>query len=169
MSLFVPDYIFEDITYISPEFLKEQGVSCLVLDVDNTLTGHGSQELSPEISAWLVSMKEAGIKMMIASNNVKDRVEPFAARIGLDFVSFSCKPGPAWLIAAKKKFAVKKKDIALVGDQIFTDLLGAKLYGAKVFMVKPMYEDYKPTIRLKRKLEKPFLARYYKKGGKLIK
>ena len=57
--------------------------------------------------------------------------------------------------------------MALVGDQIFTDVLAAKLYGIPVLMVQPLAPDIKWNIRLKRHLEKPFLAAYYKKGGKL--
>ncbi|MEG2037549.1 MAG: HAD hydrolase-like protein, partial [Ruthenibacterium sp.] len=92
----------------------------------------------------------------------------FAQQIDLPFRAFSCKPSPIGLAAARRAFGVKKSEIALVGDQIFTDVLGANLYGIPMLLVQPMYADYKPTIRLKRWLEKPVLARYYKRGGKLI-
>ena len=113
-------------------------------------------------------MRAAGVRLMLASNNTKRRVAPFAARLGLGYASFCCKPSPLWLLAARRRWGLPRRAIALVGDQIFTDLLAGTLYGATVLLVRPMYQDIKPTIRLKRKLEKPLLMRYYKKGGQLL-
>ena len=168
MRIFTPRYVFRNVTSISLAFLKAQGIEALVLDIDNTLTEHGSQHVRPEIEAWIRKMKKSGIKLMIASNNVEKRVAPFAKRLGMDYVSFSCKPSPIWLLKAMKKWHLPRKKIARVGDQIFTDGLAGQLYGANVFLVRPMARDIKPTIRLKRKLEKPFLLRYYKRGGTLL-
>lgn len=168
MAFLTPQYIFHDVTRITPEFLRVKGIAFLVLDVDNTLTAHGSQQLTSEIEAWLQKMQGAGIGLMIASNNTRQRVQPFAQRLGLSFISFSCKPSPRWIWAAQKQFGCKKSQMALVGDQVFTDMLAGHLYGVTVLMVRPLTEDTKPTIRLKRKLEKPILLRYYKKGGKLL-
>lgn len=165
MRIITPRYIFRNITSITPAFLQEKGIEALVLDVDNTLTEHGSQYLRPEIEEWVMKMRADGIKMMIASNNVKKRVEPFAKRLGFEYVSFCCKPSPIWLIKALRKWRIPRKKLALVGDQIFTDGLAGQLYGATVLMVRPLAEDTKATIRFKRKLEKPFIMRYYKKGG----
>ncbi len=167
MQLFTPSFYFQSVTRITPEFLRSQGVSALVLDVDNTLTEHGSQEVSPEILGWLHGMREAGIRMMLASNNVQSRVQPLAERLGLKFVSFSCKPSPRWFFSALRLWGVPKGSLALVGDQIFTDALAGNLMGVKVLLVKPIADDPKFTIRLKRKLEAPFLASFYRKGGKL--
>lgn len=168
MGLFTPEVVFRDITHITPAFLRAKGVLALVLDVDNTLTAHGSQELSEPIAAWLHAMQAAGVRLMLASNNTKARVAPFAEKIGLPFASFCCKPSPRWLLAAQKQWGLPRRAIALVGDQIFTDQLAGRLYGVRVLLVRPMYEDVKPTIRIKRVLEKPFLMRYYEKGGRLL-
>lgn len=166
MSIFCPDYIFKSVDRISPEFLRERGIRALVLDVDNTLTAHGSQELSPEIADWIGRMRAAGIAMRISSNNTAARVRPFAEKLGLPFVSFSLKPATRGLRIARRAFGVKKSEMALVGDQVFTDMFAAKFYGIKVLMVEPLAPDIKWSIRLKRRLERPFLAQYYKKGGK---
>ena len=66
-----------------------------------------------------------------------------------------------------ERLGVPLSQTAVVGDQIFTDALGANLYGIPVLLVQPMRQDTKATIRLKRALEKPVLARYYKKGGRV--
>lgn len=139
----------------------------MALDVDNTLTGHGSQELSKPISMWLEEMHASEIKMGIVSNNVKARVAPFAQKLGMEYTSFSCKPLPNGLVALRKKWGIKRAEMALVGDQIYTDALAAALYGVTMLLVVPLSPDTKASIRFKRRLEKPVLLRYYKKGGKL--
>ncbi|MDL2216033.1 YqeG family HAD IIIA-type phosphatase [Ruminococcaceae bacterium OttesenSCG-928-N02] len=168
MSLFKPACVFSNITKITPEYLRAQGIKALVLDIDNTLTAHGSQQLAPDIAAWLQTMRDEGFALTVSSNNVKKRVQPFAQRIGLAFVAFSCKPLPFGLARARRRLGSTKRETALVGDQLFTDVLGARLYGIVPLLVEPMYEDTKPTIRLKRALESPLLSRYYKSGGQRI-
>lgn len=167
MSLLVPCVIFKDVTRIQPEYLHAHGIKALVLDVDNTLTAHGSQTLQPNIAAWLQKMHNTGIKLMLGSNNTKKRVTPFAKNLGLPFASLCCKPSPIWLLCAMHQFRMPKSQIALVGDQLFTDYLAGKLYGANVLLVRPTYKDTKKTILLRRKFESPFIAEYYKTGGKL--
>ena len=162
---FTPQYLFQDVTHITPEFLQQKGIRALLLDVDNTLTSHGSQQLSPEIAHWLEQMKQAGIKLVIASNNTHHRVEPFASRIDLPFVAMCCKPLPFGLARARKHLGVGRRELAMVGDQLFTDRLAAAWYGIPGLVVLPMEEDTHKGIRFKRKLEEPFLRRYYKKGG----
>lgn len=169
MALFLPTAMFHRIYSITPEWLRQNGIRALILDVDNTLTGHGSQELTEPVRAWLEQMRAEGFAMMIASNNIKRRIMPFAEKIGLPFRTFCCKPSPFGLWAAQKQLNCKKSEIALVGDQIFTDVLGANLAGIPMLLVQPMHNDTKITIRLKRAMERPFLARYAKRGGKIIK
>ena len=165
MRLFAPTALFRRVTDITPEYLHGHGIRALILDVDNTLTAHGSQELPPDVDAWLQQRCKEGIRLMIASNNMPKRVAPFAKRVGLDYRAFCCKPSPLGLYRARRAMGVPRSAVALVGDQIFTDSLGANLYGISMLLVQPMHEDTKPTIRLKRMLEKPILARYDKKGG----
>lgn len=166
--LLTPEIIFRRVEDITPAYLQSQGITALVLDVDNTLTGHDSQQLPEAIRDWLDRMRAAGIQLAIASNNNEERVRPFAQSIGLDYVAMSCKPLTFGLARARKKFGVPKGQMAIVGDQLFTDRLAGALYGIPALVVQPMYEDFKKGIRFKRRLEKPFLARYFKKGGKLL-
>lgn len=165
MPLFAPTAIFRRVTCITPEYLHEHDIRALILDVDNTLTAHGSQELPCDVAAWLQQMRTEGIRLVIASNNMPKRVAPFAKRVGLDYLAFCCKPSPLGLCRARRAMDVPRSAVALVGDQIFTDSLGANLYGIPMLLVQPMQQDNQLTIRLKRMLEKPILARYDKKGG----
>ncbi len=168
MSFFFPSEIFDKVYDITPEYLHSKGINALLLDVDNTLTGHGSQELPQEVSDWLKVMHSSNIKMTIVSNNMNKRVMPFAKRLNMSYRAFCCKPSPYGLMKATNSLGVKKSEIALIGDQVFTDVLAAKFFGIKSLMVIPMYSDYKWTIRLKRYFEKFIIQSYLKSGGKII-
>lgn len=168
MGLLTPDFYFEDISRITPEFLAENGILGLVLDVDNTLTAHSSQTVPPFVLQWLQNMKEHNIHMMIASNNYEKRVRPFAQELGLEYISFACKPSVRSLRYACRKWGLTRMQIAMVGDQIFTDSLAAGLYGVRMLLVKPFARDIKRGIRFKRHLEKPVLRLYHSRGGKLL-
>ena len=81
--LLTPEYIFRAIEVITPEFLRQHGITALVLDVDNTLTGDGSQQLDATVQQWLDTMRAAGVRLTIVSNNTAARVRPFADRVGI--------------------------------------------------------------------------------------
>ena len=166
--MLTPEYLFQDITHITPEFLRQQGIRALLLDVDNTLTAHGSQQLSQPVADWLEQMKAQGVRMVIVSNNLRRRVEPFARQLGLEYISMGCKPLPGGLARARHLLGVSRGQVALVGDQLFTDRLGGALAGVPVLVVRPMAPEIKWGIKVRRHLEKPFIRRYYKKGGKLL-
>lgn len=166
--LITPEFLFSSVSSITPAFLKEKGIAALVLDVDDTLTAHGSQQLDEEVERWLDAMRAAGVKLMIVSNNTKNRVSPFAARLGLPFVSMACKPLTFGLAAARRRFGVKRRQMAIVGDQLFTDRLAASFFGIRALVVSPRGGAARKDIQFKRELEKPFLRRYYQKGGKLL-
>mgnify|MGYP000680110302 CR=1 FL=1 len=74
--LITPEYVFKDVTHITPEFLAGKGIRALVLDIDNTLTADRSQELPEEVAEWLEAMRRAGVKLTIVSNGAEKRVRP---------------------------------------------------------------------------------------------
>ena len=87
MPLFTPDMLKKRITDITMADLRLLGVRGLLLDVDNTLTTHGSQELDPAVQRWLEDMAAQGVRLTVVSNGLPKRVEPFARRIGLRHIS----------------------------------------------------------------------------------
>ena len=151
--LLTPEYIFRAIEAITPEFLRQHGITALVLDVDNTLTGDGSQQLDATVQQWLDTMRAAGVRLTIVSNNTAARVRPFADRVGL-----------AW---ARRRLGVRKNQMAMVGDQIFTDRLAAGLYGISCLYTMPRGGDHQRGVQFKRRFEPYWLDRYYQKGGRL--
>ena len=92
--LITPEYVFKDVTHITPEFLAGKGIRALVLDIDNTLTADRSQELPDEVAGWLAQMKEAGIGLTIVSNGAEKRVRPFAEKLGLAYLRADGGPPP---------------------------------------------------------------------------
>ena len=162
------DFAFRRTVEISPAFLKKHGIKGLILDVDNTLTTHDNPVPAEGIREWLDTMRAAGIKLIIVSNNHPERVRPFAAPLGLDFVSDSGKPLRRGYKAAMKKMGLKASETAAVGDQLFTDVWGANISGVTMLYVEPMELEPKSKrfIRFKRVLEKPFLPKKFVKLAK---
>ena len=148
--LITPEYVFKDVTHITPEWLAEKGIRALVLDIDNTLTADRSQELPAEVAQWLEEMRKAGVALTIVSNGAEQRVKPFA------------------LMVARRRMGVKRREMAMVGDQLYADRMAAALYGIPGLMVVPRGPDLGAQVVLKRKWEKRHWQAYYDRGGKTL-
>lgn len=156
---FKPTYVFDKVGEITPEFLKKERIKGLLLDLDNTLTTHNNPVPPQSSLDWLERMKAAGIKLMIVSNNHEPRVTPFAKQLGLDFVCEGAKPLTIGYTKAIKRLKLDKKNVAAVGDQIFTDVLGSNLKGIRSVFVFPIEPETSLPFRFKRACEKPFLPK----------
>ena len=148
---------------IDEEFIKNNHLRGLILDLDNTLSMHGSPAAEEGVMEWLEEMKRLGIKMTVVSNNTKKRVDPLAKELGLDYISFGCKPLTVGISRALRKMRLPRNSVALVGDQIFTDIMGGNLKRMPTILVEPFHMENKPTFRLKRKLESVIFKRDYSK------
>ena len=147
---------FKDITV---EFLKKNNIDAILLDVDNTVSPPSSKKIYDGVEEWLDEIKKSGIEVIICSNNFRKRVYPFAKSVGLDCVAMSLKPLPFGFIRAEKKLSVKPKNALVIGDQIFTDVLGANLKRLKCIFVFPIAHEQTRFFRFKRRMEVPFLPR----------
>ena len=154
LSILKADYRFEKITDITAADLKEAGTKLVLLDADNTLSLHGSQEPFFGVSEWIKEIKKEGFVLVIISNNSESRIKPFAEKLGLPFVFKSAKPLSKGFKKATEKFGFEPKETAVIGDQVFTDVLGGKLFGAKVFLTEPLGPETDFFIKIKRKFEK---------------
>ena len=150
MPLLQPTVLKNRITELTVAELTSMGVTTLLLDVDNTLTEHHSQELSDAVATWLEDMREAGLNMMLVSNSKKPRVDPFANRIGLAYEHTSLKPLPFGFRRAMRRLGVKPRECLAVGDQTFTDVIGAKLAGVRVAQLIPIKVEDGWSFRLRR-------------------
>lgn len=169
MSVFYPNRLESRVTDIDPQQLAEQGIRGLLLDVDNTLTTHDNPHLSDAVREWLDQVAQAGLRAVIVSNNCEERARPFAAAIGLPFIAKAGKPKPSGFRRAAQLLQLSAEQCAVIGDQIFTDVLGArlsKMYCIQVLPIEP--EQGQPFIAFKRKLEKPIVRRYQRKKEKSL-
>ncbi len=152
--LLKPNIKLDKITDITVEILKKYGITALILDVDNTLSTHHGQVLTDGLPEWLSYMKENGIFLSILSNSKEKRVKPFANKINLSYVSLGLKPLPFGFLRVMKKYSLKRKTTAIVGDQIFTDVLGGNAVGIKTILLTPIKLETTPGFRFKRKIER---------------
>ena len=166
--LITPEYVFKDVTHITPKWLAEKGIRALVLDIDNTLTADRSQELPAEVAQWLEAMRKAGVALTIVSNGAEQRVKPFARKLGLAYLYRAAKPLPFALMVARRRMGVKRREMAMVGDQLYADRMAAALYGIPGLMVVPRGPDLGAQVVLKRKWEKRHWQAYYDRGGKTL-
>ena len=160
MGLFTPTRFRERITDIPVEELQTMGISGVLLDVDNTLTTHYSPDLPADVAQWLAAMKAAGIALTVVSNAKRYRVEPFAEKLGLQAVWLAAKPLPFGFLRGVRRLGLKRRQCVAIGDQTFTDTLGARLCGLRCIQLTPLqWEEGKPFLLFKRRVEARVVAR----------
>ncbi|MCL2077424.1 MAG: YqeG family HAD IIIA-type phosphatase [Oscillospiraceae bacterium] len=146
--------------------MKKRGLRGLILDLDNTLSMHGSPAAEEGVAEWLSDMRRLGISMIVVSNNTEKRVAPLAKELGLKFIPFGCKPLTFGIKKAIKSLRLPKKNIAVVGDQIFTDIIGGNLSGVTTILVEPFYMESGKLFRFKRKIESMVFKRDFSQINK---
>ena len=135
----VPDRLFDDYTQITPELLKGYGIRLLLSDLDYTLAPKSVRDPDEKVLAWVQSMKDAGIEVMILSNNRSPaRVERFCGNLGITYVGHAGKPSRRGYQEAMKKAGVTVQETAMLGDKLLTDVLGARRTGILALMVEPL-------------------------------
>lgn len=156
--LLTPNMQVRKITDITIEMLKENNIKGMILDVDNTLIDLDRVPLEG-IKEWIDYMKREGIKFCIASNSLKkDKIEKVAKMLEIPYVHFSVKPTKIGLKKAKQILGIENSEnIAEVGDQLFTDVLGTNRMKMFSILTEPLCEEKVKINNLKRKLEKRVL------------
>ena len=157
--MLMPKFMLPNVHALTDDFLAAQKIGGIIFDIDNTLVGFREPRPTPEVLALLEHLREKGIQVAIASNNKEERVKTFAEGLGLSAYHRSAKPLGFVLRRIRKEFGLPAKQIALVGDQIYTDMLGGNLAGMQTALVEPI--DMKETVffRLKRFLEMPVIIK----------
>lgn len=153
MGIFNPYDRFLKISEISTEYLDKEGVCALILDVDNTLTEHNSHNISEEVALWIDEMRQENIKLIIVSNNSEERVKPFSEKINIPFIAKGKKPLAKGINQAIKTLGVPKEKVMLIGDQVFTDLLGGNFAKVRTILLEPISPEEEGFLKFKRVLE----------------
>ena len=163
---FYPKGYFNKVSEISLEYLKENNIKGLILDVDNTLIDY-YRNMSEETINWANNLKENGIKMCILSNSEKqEKVKAVAEKLGLEYSYFGMKPLKKGFKKAQKMLGLECKEIAAVGDQIFTDVIGSNRMKMFSILVEPIKEKDIWITRLKRPIENYIKKEYLKTKDK---
>lgn len=163
MGYFKPTKYYKDIYSINYEALKEEGIKCLLFDLDNTL-GLISHKKCPKKTKQLLKKLQEEFCIFICSNNTRRRIEPYLKDLGVGGVSWSLKPSTRALNKIKKNYNFKKKEMVMIGDQIVTDVLAGKRFKIKTILVDPLGKADLKITGLNRKVEERIIKRYEKKG-----
>lgn len=166
-ALLVPDFIFETFDGVTVDFLREQGICALLIDIDNTLAPYEQAEPDERIRTWFDGLHKADIRASLISNNHADRVELFNRTLGLPAYPDSGKPRGKTLRLAMEKMGSTRENTAVLGDQLLTDAMAGHLLGLRALIVPPIKDKRTLFFRFKRWLEKPYIKKYHKRGQKL--
>ena len=161
---FVPDAILNTFDEVTPAFLAARDIDFLLVDIDNTLAPYEEPTPNERVVAWIKDMETAGVRVVLVSNNHAPRVELFNRELGLPAFADCRKPSPRRLRRLVESFGADIGKTSALGDQIFTDVWGAKAIGAKAILVPPIRDKKTLFFRAKRLLEKPFLRIYRKRN-----
>ena len=154
---FLPKLMAKKTTDITPELLREKKIRLLMLDFDNTIVPYTTSVPTPAMAAWLDKMKELDdIQLCIVSNSHKDRVPKFCRERGLSCITYARKPSGKGIRECLNRFGIPASEAALVGDQIYTDTLGANIAGVSSILVSAI-DNHNFWLKARHVLELPFI------------
>ena len=167
LESFYPDHEVDSAYEIDYEGLYEKGYRGIIYDIDNTLVPHGAPADERAI-ALFERLRGIGYQVMLLSNNKEPRVKMFNDSVKAKYIFKAGKPGRAGYERAMRELNTTPDNTLFVGDQLFTDVWGAKKAGIVTYLVKPIHPKEEIQIVLKRYLEKIVLYFYHKncKPGK---
>ncbi len=161
-----PDYYCDKVTDITLELLRENGIKGVILDVDNTLIDF-DENLLDGVKSWANRLKEKGVKLIILSNSNKvEKVKTVAKALEIEYFYFATKPLKRGFKKAQKQLQLENAEIAVVGDQIFTDIIGANRSKMFSILVNPISQKDMWMTKVKRPLEEKIIQAYVKKQKK---
>lgn len=162
---FFPDECAESAYKIDFEALYAEGYRGLIFDIDNTLVPHGAPADERAI-ALFQRLKAIGFQCCLLSNNQLERVESFNRDVRVWYIEDAHKPSRKSYVRAMKMMNTNRKNTVFIGDQLFTDVYGAKRSGIRSILVQPIHPKEEIQIVLKRYLEKIVLFFYRRQGDK---
>jgi HAD superfamily phosphatase (TIGR01668 family) len=153
----VADREFGRFTEITPEYLEKNGITLLLADLDNTLAVRSSHSPTDEVRRWEASLRAAGIRLMVVSNNRSgERVENYCRALGVPYIGHAGKPGRRGIERAMALAGASAAETAMVGDRVTTDVLGAKRSGITAYIVRQIGGLKSPWHRFCYTLQLPF-------------
>ncbi len=158
-TVFRPDGFATRLSSVSLDDLSARGFRGIIVDLDNTLVGYGEDHLAPEDEAWIAAARARAFRVCLVSNNFSARVSRIGALLGVPAVHSALKPLPRGFTAALRLLGTPKANTVVVGDQLFTDVLGAKFLGLHTILTEPLVAKDWLGTRVLRRLERLVLGR----------
>ena len=162
-KVFLPDYFFKSFSDLSVDFLKKNSIEAIILDIDNTLVPYEIPRPTDELLSWFDELKKAGIKIAFVSNNNSERVNTFNEKLGFFATYKSKKPFNKCLKKAISAMGSTQSTTALMGDQIFTDIVAGNSLSLLTVLVPPIKDKTDAFTRFKRLMEKPIMKKFKKR------
>lgn len=137
MTVFHADKKFERFEDVTPELLKKENVKLILCDLDNTLRLHSEKEPADELADWVSDLKDAGVKIVIISNNGRKKMmQKFCEPLGIDCVWWAKKPISTKLTAKMEELNIRPEETVMLGDKWSTDVLAAKFAKVRAWKVE---------------------------------
>ena len=155
----LPDYTVANVMCLDKSFYETHGIKAVIFDIDNTLVRHTQFTPTDEVLTYFEFLKNIGIKYAIVSNNTIERVEAFCKDLGVVYYGKALKPRKKYLKKTLRSLGTKASETCLVGDQLFTDMLGANRMKFLSVLVTAVGEDETSFVSFKRKFEKNILEK----------
>lgn len=153
----IPQLITEKLTDITPQILAERDIRFLMLDFDNTIVPYTRDDPTEEMEQWLRDMTASPIGICVVSNSKRDRVVKFCKERGINCITHAKKPFQKGIRECRRRFDLDMKHTAMVGDQIYTDVLAGNCAGAVSVLVTPIHL-HNIWLTMRHWLELPFIA-----------
>jgi len=153
-SLLVPKLYVESIFHIDLELLKSHGIEAIITDLDNTLVPWVECQSNPRLLEWLAQVQQAGFKVCLVSNALERRLGHFRTALGIPGFSRANKPSRRAFLQALALLGSSPKNTAMIGDQVFTDILGGNRLGLYTILVPPLCQREFLGTRILRLVER---------------
>ena len=153
---FLPAVMTDELTDLTPEILNGRNIRLLMMDFDNTIVPYTTSIPTQKMADWLRNMLESDVLLCVVSNSKNDRVKIFCEQYDLPCITHAGKPGTRGIKECLEQFEIPAEEAALVGDQIFTDTLGANSAGVTPILVRAI-DNHNIWLKLRHIAELPFI------------
>ena len=164
MEKYIPDIYQKSIYTINYNNLKENGIKCLLFDLDNTCVPYIDKKPTKKLKDHFDKLKEEGFIVVIFSNSPRERLEPFKKYLNVDCCPSAKKPSKTKFLKILKTYKLDLSEVAIIGDQLVTDIYGGNRVGITTVLVNPMSDIDMPFTKINRYIEKKKINKMAKKG-----
>ena len=165
IRILAPHWYLHSVLELDAARLQSLGIAGLLLDLDGTLKDYRATEIPAAVTAWVRKLRTAGIRLCLLSNGKTPRIARFGSVLEIPFIAKAFKPLPFGCRKGLRRLGLDRGQVAVVGDQVFADVLAGRLAGMRTILVPPTHTDEPWFTRLKRPLERWVVRRWLKSGA----